>query len=118
MLYRIINSRTGSELASRAKIADSFFSRMCGLLGKKALAEGEALVIRPCRQVHMMLMSFAIDVVLCDGGNQVVAYQERLKAWRLSRHEPAAASVIELPAGSCAGKLEIGDVLEINAIGN
>ena len=116
MQYRIVNSRTGGEIASNAKIAESFLSRCRGLLGRNKLADGEALIIRPCRQVHMMFMAFPIDVIFCDGGNQVVSVQEQLKPWRFSRHEPSAQSVIELPSGSCGTKVNPGDILEINAV--
>ncbi len=117
MLYRIVNTRTGRELASKALVADTFFRRTRGLLGKSGLGDGEALIIRPCRSVHMMFMTFPIDVVFCDAGNGVLSFQTNLKPWRISRHESMAQSVIELPAGTCSREqLAVDDVLEIHAV--
>lgn len=50
----------------RISVARSLFSRMRGLLGRKALPPGEGLLIRPCRAIHTLGMRFAIDVRFYD----------------------------------------------------
>ena len=59
---RVVNVTRGSVLAERAGLADAFFARTHGLLGRAALPAGEGLVIRPCRQVHTIGMAFPIVV--------------------------------------------------------
>src|SRR5262245_49592891 len=86
-VFRGLHKRSGTELASRAGVADSFLWRCRGLLGRKLLRPGEGLVIKPCRMVHMMGMVFPIDVVFCDETNRIVSFQENLKPWKFSRRE-------------------------------
>ncbi len=107
---RVTVKRTGAELAKEALVADTFGARCKGLLGKRLFLAGEGLIINPCKMVHMMFMTFAIDVVFCDSQNVVISFQENLKPWKLSRHESRASYVIELPAGMCRNAgVEAGD---------
>ena len=50
----------------RITVARTLFSRMRGLLGRKALPSGEGLLIRPCRAIHTLGMHFAIDARFYD----------------------------------------------------
>jgi len=45
-------------LAAQAAVADRLFKRIKGLLGRNALGEGEALIIRPCNSIHTFFMRF------------------------------------------------------------
>jgi len=89
-------------LASRLRVADTHWTRLRGLLGTTALPAGDGLWIRPCRQVHMFGMRYAIDVVFLDDARTVVGLTEALAPWRVSPLVKAATSVIELPAGTIA----------------
>ena len=84
------------------RIADTHWTRLRGLLGTSALAVGSGLWIRPCRQVHMFGMRYAIDVVFLDTTNTIVAVAPDLLPWRISPLVKAASSVLELPAGTAA----------------
>lgn len=48
------------------EIAESFFSRLRGLMGRSRLAEGRGLLLAPCNSIHMLFMRFAIDVIYLD----------------------------------------------------
>jgi uncharacterized protein len=91
---------SGAVLASRLRIADTHWTRLRGLLGTTDLPDGDGLWIRPCRQVHMFGMGYAIDVVFLDDARTVVGLTEALAPWRVSPLVKAATSVIELPAGT------------------
>jgi uncharacterized protein len=109
-----VNLRTGKELASNVKVADTLFTRMKGLLGKKELHQGEALWIKPCFSVHTFFMKFPIDVVFLNNKNIVIATSKDLHPNRLTRLYPQSLSVLELPIGTIdASKSEIGDTIEI-----
>ena len=43
---KIYNSTQNNTLADDAKVADNFFSRSVGLLSRKSISDGEALVIK------------------------------------------------------------------------
>lgn len=111
---RVKNLSTGREVACNAVVADTLLARLKGLLGREALADGEAMLIRPCKGVHTFGMSFAIDVLFLDARNRVIACNKGLAPNRLTPVYPRAACVIELPAGIVdATATGIGDQLEI-----
>ena len=91
---------TGAVVAERLRLADTHWTRLRGLLGTRELPAGDGLWIRPCRQVHMFGMRYAIDVVFLDDERRVVDLVPQLGPWRVSKHVKAATSVLELPAGT------------------
>jgi uncharacterized membrane protein (UPF0127 family) len=90
------------ELASEARRADSYWSRLVGLLGRSRLRPGEALVLEPCSSVHTAFMRFSIDVLYVDKSGRVVKVVPNLKPFRASGVLRGARSVIELPKGTVA----------------
>lgn len=105
-------------LADRPEFAETIWTRLRGLLGRDGLAEGEALYLAPCPQVHMFFMRFAIDVVFVDRGHVVVAVVEELAPWKISAFHGGAHAAIELPAGTLAAKpVAVGDQLEVTRPG-
>ena len=98
---------------TEAKMAHSPWSRFWGLMGRRALPEGEALVIDPCSSIHTMFMRFAIDVVFLDKHNRVVKIAVAMPPFRAALAR-GCRRVIEMPAGSAerAG-VQVGDTLTI-----
>lgn len=47
-------------------MADTFLTRLRGLLFRRMIAENEALLIRPCDSVHTFGMKYEIVVVFLD----------------------------------------------------
>ena len=60
---QIANLTKRTELAWNASAASTFWQRLIGLLGRRSLPAGEALLLQPCRSVHTLFMCFAIDLV-------------------------------------------------------
>jgi uncharacterized membrane protein (UPF0127 family) len=95
-------------------VADTFFTRLKGLLGKDEFPHGEGLWIKPCNSVHTFGMKFPIDVVFLDKENRVVGLMNTLLPNRISRFYSDASSVIELPAGTLdAANIVTGDHIEV-----
>jgi len=94
------NATRGTTIADRVTVADSVVRRLRGLLGTKTLPSRHGLLLRPCRQVHSFFMRYAIDLVFLDAGNRVLRTIPRFPANRMSPLVRAAASVLELPAGT------------------
>ena len=110
----VVNLRTGKELATNVRVADTLFTRMKGLLGKKELPKGEALWIKPCFSVHTFFMKFPIDIVFLNKTNQVIASVSNLSPNRMTRLYPQSFSVLELPPGTIAAtNTEVGDEIKI-----
>ncbi|HEY6872531.1 MAG TPA: DUF192 domain-containing protein [Geobacteraceae bacterium] len=111
---KLINTTKHCEIASKFKIAENIFTRMKGLLGKSSLAEGEGLLIRPCKGIHTFGMKFPIDAVFLDRNNRVIAVKTGLAPNRMTPVFFSAASVLELPSGTIvATATAIGDAIEI-----
>ena len=73
---RIINHTQNTVLADRVVLADTFLSRLRGLLGRTSLPDGEAMIITRCNSIHMFFMRFPIDVVFIDKKDIVVGLLE------------------------------------------
>src|SRR3989338_5257016 len=111
-----LNITRNTTLAENTVIADSFFSRLQGLLGKDGLASGEGLILKPCDSIHTFFMRFAIDAAFVDKNNRVIRLYHSLKPWRMSGIFPRAAYCIELPARTLQFSFtQQGDQIEISA---
>ncbi|MBT3392940.1 MAG: DUF192 domain-containing protein [Elusimicrobiaceae bacterium] len=107
-------SKTKNILVSEnIKIAQTYFSRMKGLLRKTSLPQGEGLYITKCKQVHTFFMKFAIDVVFIDEKGKVLKIVYNMKPWRISPFIFSAFATYEFNAGFVKGKISEGDILEI-----
>ena len=112
---KIINKTKGVVLADAAVLADTLFLRMKGLLDKKYIKKGQALIIKPCDSVHTFFMRFAIDVIFVDRQQKVDLAISSLKPWRLSRLCWRAKFAIELPCGAIRDShTEKGDEISIS----
>lgn len=101
---KIYNSTQNNIISDNAKVADNFFSRSVGLISKKFLPEGEALIIKPCCSIHTFFMKFEIDVLFVNKRNEIIALYENAKHWRILPIHPTSSYVIELSAGSITNK--------------
>lgn len=107
------NQTRGRVMAEKLKIADSFWSRLKGLLGTKELPIGEALLIRPCNNIHMFGMKYSIDVVFADAANQVLKTVAHLTPGKIASCR-GAAYVVEMPCGTLQNTgTEPGDLIEM-----
>lgn len=95
---KLINLTTGTEITNNVVIANTFISRLKGLLGRSEMPSDLALVIKPCNQVHMFFMRFPVLVVFVSKENQVL-HIEKLMPWRVSKFVRKALMVIEMPLG-------------------
>jgi uncharacterized membrane protein (UPF0127 family) len=110
----IYNQTKETFLAFRVKVADSIFSRLLGLLGKRFLEPDSGVWIIPANSVHTIGMLFAFDLVLIDKDFTVVGLCEMVRPFRFTRPNFRAESVIELPAHTIfRSRTEIGDRLVI-----
>lgn len=96
---RILKADNKSCLIPKVSRTTNFLERMRGLLFSPPLADGEALLIKPCGSVHTMGMSYAIDLIFLDNHWAIVKIVSNLPPWRSSRCRKAKM-VLELRGGS------------------
>ena|ERR1700677_4962013 len=101
-------------LTDCGRVADSFLTRLVGLLRDKMLAQGDGLWIVPCNSIHSIGMKFDFDAVFLDKQLRVVHLMSEMKPWRISKMVFNAHSVLELPAGLVAQTgTALGDQFEM-----
>ena len=113
----VYNRTRESFVAIQAKVADGYFSRLIGLLGKtrRWARPGQGLWIVPSHGVHTMGMLFALDLIFLDRNQVVVAIQEHLRPFWISSVHLRAHSVLELPTHTIFRTgTQVGDQLEIS----
>ncbi len=101
-MYRARDAATGMVIADRLRPAHTHWTRLKGLLGTRRLEPGHGLWLKPCRQVHMIGMRYAIDVIFLDDAHRIVRTIEGLAPGKISPKVGDATSVLELPAGTLA----------------
>lgn len=107
------NRTRGVELA-RAWLAASRAERRRGLLGTTSLAQGEGLLLQPCRSVHTVGMAYPIDVLFTGSDGRVVKAISDLRPGRLTWPVLSSRSALELPAGTIfRSGTQVGDQLEL-----
>jgi uncharacterized membrane protein (UPF0127 family) len=116
MPLAVHNTTRSTSLGGLIEVAESWSSRLKGLLGRDGLAEGAGLLIVPCNSIHMFFMRFPIDVAFLDKEGRVVRAVHSIKPWRATRVYLEAHSALELPAGTLArSQTQEGDLLKIDA---
>ncbi len=112
----VYNKTQETFVATEATIADSYFPRLVGLLGKtKRWAQpGRGLWLVPSRGVHTIGMLFPIDLIFLSKEKQVVHVEEHVRPFRISAVSLKASSILELPAHTIYRTgTKIGDQFEI-----
>jgi uncharacterized protein len=95
-------------------IAESFWQRGRGLLGRSRLEANEALWIKPCNNIHTFFMKFAIDCVFVDSKMEIKSIAKSVVPFRFVGPYWKSSSVIEMPSGLAEMKnLKIGDQLYV-----
>jgi uncharacterized membrane protein (UPF0127 family) len=117
----VYNKTREAFLATEARVADGYFSRLVGLLGKtrRWARAGRGLWIVPSHGVHTIGMLFAIDVIFLDRDKKVVHVEEYVRPFRISKVSLKTSTVLELPPHTIFRTgTQAGDVLEIERLGS
>lgn len=118
-LYKTPNfsssSDSGAELLlDQLDIAETFWSRAKGLLGRKSLHVNEALWIKPCNNIHTFFMKFAIDCIFVDNKMEIKNLVQNIGSFKFVGPYWKSYSVIETRSGFVElKKLKIGDQLYV-----
>lgn len=99
MVVYQVSDPQGNILLGRCTYSAGFLFRMVGLLRHKGLDHDEGIWLKPCKQIHMFGMRFAIDVIFLDQENKVVHICDSIEPWKVSRYVRRARSAIECQAG-------------------
>ena len=111
---KVFGTNNEMVIGDRIAVADTSFTRMFGLLGRRSLDAGEGLWITPSSGVHTLGMRFPIDVIGLDKNRKVTRLWRNLVPQRLTSITLSVRSVIELPAGAIERSgVALGDTLHM-----
>ncbi|MEW8506908.1 MAG: DUF192 domain-containing protein [Candidatus Thiodiazotropha sp.] len=82
LLKRDNNKKSTDSSTIQAWIADSYFTRLRGLLGKKQLSDNHGLLLEGCASVHTFGMRYPLDLVFLDKSGKVIKCQKGVKPFR------------------------------------
>ncbi len=94
-------------------MADTFFSRLIGLMFSKSLGDRDGLLFSPANSIHTFFMNYPIDVIFLDNKNRIVKIYRHLKPWRMTRLVWEASQALELKSGTICEEVQEGDLLEV-----
>lgn len=114
--FSVRNAGRGMTLATRARLASSYWDRLMGLMGRKRIEDGGGLFITRSASIHSFFMRFRFDAVFIDRENRVVSVVPAMRQWWIAFGGRGAKDVIELPAGVAASTgTQRGDLLVFEA---
>ena len=96
----IKNQTQNTILARHCRVADTFFTRLKGLLWSKPLQAGEGLLLKNEKSIHTFFMSFAIDVVYIDRALKIIRLDLTMPPQKIGPYVSQSAYILELPAGA------------------
>ncbi len=104
------------ELIPQLEVAENFWSRLKGLLGRSSINENQAMWIHNCNSIHTFFMNFAIDCVFVDQNLQVKAIARDVRPGRIVWPIWGARSVFEMKSGLADQlKIQVGEVLDVGS---
>ena len=110
-------SRSGS-VAENVRLANTWWTRLRGMLGQPEPAPGEGMLLDPCQSVHMFGMKYPLDIVFLAPDGCVVETYQGLAPSKRSRWHRNANRALELRAGTLADTdTQKGDQLELRTVG-
>ena len=112
----IVHIDSGIVIASNVKYANTFYTRLKGLMFISEMNNMDALLIEPCNSIHNCFVRFPLDVVFLDKNNHIVKIIRNFKPWRFSWIYFKATKTLELKAGDLIDEVKVGDEVEVRGV--
>ena len=111
---RIRKIRINQIEYGKAAMADTFWLRLRGLLGR-TFDSFDALILLPCSSIHTCFMKYPIDLLFVGRAMKILKIEENVQPWTLHKGCSTSHLVVEFPAGKVK-KLGIktGDTLQVH----
>ena len=112
---RVFNQTRNLPLMTRGRLANTFWTRLRGLLGTSSLAREEGLILVGEKSIHTLFMRFPIDVIYVDKNYKVIRTDINMVPYRLGPFVAQSAYVLEMPVGVIAETAtQVGDQLKFD----
>jgi uncharacterized membrane protein (UPF0127 family) len=107
---KVKSLKNQAVIADKCHVADSFFDRLIGLIGRRSFGAGEGMLFPRCNDIHMWFMSIPIDVVFLEPAREgasgervfrVSSLRRAIRPWKpLPVRDGRASETLELPSGT------------------
>lgn len=113
--YRMIQAESGETVVESVQLANTFWSRFCGLQFRSPLEVNQGILLAPCSSIHTHWMRFSIAAVMLGKDGRVLAVHPEIHPWRIRSAPGGTHAVLETVAGSKAAELQVGSQLKLVA---
>lgn len=107
-----LKTSSGEILCNKMLVAESFFSRLKGLMFSAELPDCDGFLIRPCNSIHTFFMRYPLDIIFLDQNFNVVKVLYGLSPWRMTWIYFRSFQVLEMKGGTLKKDLLPGEKLE------
>ncbi len=116
-ICQVYNVNSSLYVSRQTLIADTFLTRLIGLLLTKEFKPGSGLIIEPCKSIHMFFMRYPIDVIFYNQNLEIIAVVENIQPWQFTKVYPKAMACLELPINSIRqSNSAVNDQLKIESL--
>ncbi|MFK8138239.1 MAG: DUF192 domain-containing protein [Bdellovibrionales bacterium] len=114
---RLMNRDKNLALSEHVQLAQSFSTRLFGLMGKKDMRSvDETYLFQPCTSIHTCFMNFPIDVIFLDKQKVVKKIYWNMKPWRFTKIHWSCDAALEFKSGYLnKTMIEEGDALYVES---
>lgn len=113
---KVKDQASGHVLATQVKRADTFYTRLMGLMFTSGMHGYDGILFEPGNSIQTCFMRYPIDVVFLTEDNQVVQVVRQMKPWRFTRMYFKAVKALELKAGAVPMSVREGSRLEVGHV--
>lgn len=111
---RAVLEKNGICLVESVEVAASLWPRMKGLLGRRHLDRGCALLLSPCGSVHTFFMRFSLDLIFLDVDRRVVKVVRNVAPFRMVSGGMRARETLEVSSGWLSeSAISLGDRINL-----
>lgn len=82
-------------------LADTFWLRLKGFLGRNEISNQEGLLLVNCSAIHCFFMQCPIDAIYLDAQGEIL-HIETLQPWQVGAKVKRTVHILELAAGQAA----------------
>ena len=107
--------RDGELLLDEVENANTFFTRLRGLMFRKSIKNNHALLLSPCNEIHTFFMKFDIDTVMLDKDNRIISIDRAIPPGKVRSRVKHCKKILEMNSGvSSELNLKVGEKLIFN----
>jgi uncharacterized membrane protein (UPF0127 family) len=113
---RLVRTQPPTTLVPRLEVADGFWARAVGLLGRRMMELDQGMLFHGTNSIHTFFMRFALDLVFLDKQMVVVKTVKNVRPGRLVWPVWSASTVIELREGFLdQNPIRVGEKLHVDS---